>query len=47
MVLMYTLIYIKSDKPERMSFESIELVLTLGSVTIRLSVIYRMPPVKS
>ena len=35
------------DKPEIMSFESIELVITLGSVTILLSVIYRMPPVKS
>ena len=35
------------DKPEITSFESIELVITLGSVTIRLSVIYRMPPVKS
>ena len=35
------------DKPEITSFESIELVITLGSVTIRLSVIYRMSPVKS
>ena len=35
------------DKPEITSFESIELVITLGSVTIRLTVIYRMPPVKS
>ena len=35
------------DKPEITSFESIELVITLESVTIRLSVIYRMPPVKS
>ena len=35
------------DKPEITSFESIELVITLGLVTIRLSVIYRMPPVKS
>ena len=35
------------DKPEITSFESIELVITLGSITIRLSVIYRMPPVKS
>ena len=35
------------NKPERTSFESIELVITLGSVTFRLSVIYRMPPVKS
>ena len=35
------------DKPEITSFESIELVITLGSVTIRLSVIYRMPAVKS
>ena len=34
------------DKPEITSFESIELVITLGSVTIRLSVIYRMSPVK-
>ena len=35
------------DKPEITSFESIEPVITLASVTIRLSVIYRMPPVKS
>ena len=35
------------DKPEITSFESIELVITLASVTIRLFVIYRMPPVKS
>ena len=35
------------DKPEITSFESIELVITLGLVTIRRSVIYRMPPVKS
>ena len=35
------------DKPEITLLESIELVITLGSVTIRLSVIYRMPPVKS
>ena len=35
------------DKPELTSFESIELVTILGSITIRLSVIYRMPPVKS
>ena len=35
------------DKPEITSFESIELVITLGSVTIQLSVVYRMPPVKS
>ena len=34
------------DKPEITSFESIELVITVSSVTIRLSVIYRMPPVK-
>ena len=33
------------DRPEITSFESIELVITLGSMTIRLSVIYRMPPV--
>ena len=35
------------DKSEITSFESIEVVITLGSITIRLSVIYRMPPVKS
>ena len=35
------------DKPEITSFESIELVITIRSVTIRLSVIYRMAPVKS
>ena len=35
------------DKPEITSFESIELVITLGSIPIRLSVIYRMTPVKS
>ena len=35
------------DKPEINSFEAIELGITLGSITIRLSVIYRMPPVKS
>ena len=35
------------DKPEITSFEFIELVITLGSVTIRLSVIYRMSPVKT
>ena len=29
------------------SFESMELVITISSITIRLSVIYRMPPVKS
>ena len=34
------------DKPEITPFESIEIVITLGSVTIRLSVIYRMLPVK-
>ena len=34
-------------KLEITSFESIELVITIGSITIRLSVIYRMPPVKS
>ena len=33
--------------PEITSFESMELVLTISSVTIRLSAIYRMPPVKS
>ena len=35
------------DYPEITSFESMELVLTISSITIRLSVIYRMPPVKS
>ena len=35
------------DKPDITSFEFIELVITLGSIRIRLSVIYRMPPVKS
>ena len=35
------------DKPEITSFESIEHVITMGSVTIRLSVIYCMPPAKS
>ena len=35
------------DKPEITLFESIELVNILGSITIRLSIIYRMPPVKS
>ena len=35
------------NKPEITSFESIELVITLGSITIRLSVIYHMPPMKS
>ena len=34
------------DKPEITSFESIELVITLGSITIRLSVNCRMPHVK-
>ena len=29
------------------SFESMEVVTIVGSITIRLSVIYRMPPVKS
>ena len=33
--------------PEITSFESMEVVITAGSITIRLSVIYRMPPVKS
>ena len=33
--------------PEITPFESIEVVITVGSITIRLSVIYRMPPVKS
>ena len=33
--------------PEITSFESMELVITVGSRTIRLSVIYRIPPVKS
>ena len=33
--------------PKITSFESMKLVLTISSITIRLSVIYRMPPVKS
>ena len=33
--------------PEITSFESMEVVITVGSITIRLSVIYRMHPVKS
>ena len=33
--------------PDITSFESMEVVITVGSITIRLSVIYRMPPVKS
>ena len=33
--------------PEITSFESMEVVITVGSITIRFSVIYRMPPVKS
>ena len=33
--------------PAITSFESMEIVITVGSITIRLSVIYRMPPVKS
>ena len=33
--------------PEITSFESMEVVITAGSITIRLSVIYRMHPVKS
>ena len=33
--------------PEITSFESMEVVITVGSITIRLSVIYRIPPVKS
>ena len=36
-----------SVNPEITSFESMEVVITAGSITIRLSVIYRMPPVKS
>ena len=50
---LYVVLYIKHqsrilhDKSEITSFESIEVVITLGSITIRLSVIYRMPPVKS
>ena len=39
--------WIVHGKPEITSFKSIELVITLGSITIRLSVTYRMPPVKS
>ena len=35
------------ENPEITSFESMELVLTISSITIRLSVIYPMPPVKS
>ena len=33
--------------PEITSFESMEVVITVGSITIRLFVIYRMTPVKS
>ena len=33
--------------PEITSFESMEVVITVGSIKIRLSVIYRMPTVKS
>ena len=33
--------------PEITSFESMKVVITVGSITIRLSVIYRMSPVKS
>ena len=33
--------------PEITSFESIELFITIGSITIRLSIIYRMQAVKS
>ena len=33
--------------PEITSFESMEVVITVGSITIRFSVIYRMSPVKS
>ena len=33
--------------PEITLFESMELVITLSSITIQLSVIYRMPPLKS
>ena len=35
------------NKPEITSFEFIELVITLCSITIRLSIIYRRPPVIS
>ena len=35
------------DKPEITLFEFIELVISLCSITIPLSVIYRMLPVKS
>ena len=33
--------------PEITAFESMELVITVGSITIRISVIYRMPSLKS
>ena len=33
--------------PEITSFESMEVIITVVSITIRFSVIYRMPPVKS
>ena len=33
--------------PEITSFKSMEVVITVGSITIRLSVNYRIPPVKS
>ena len=50
-VLINTQINVKSRmigvNPEITSFESMEVVITVGSIAIRLSVIYRMPPVKS
>ena len=38
--------WILYDKHEIVLFEFIELVIILGSITSRLLVIYRMPPVK-
>ena len=50
-VLINNQINVKSQmlgfNPEITSFESMEVVITVGSITIRLSVIYRMPLVKS
>ena len=39
--------WILHDNPEITSFGYIELVISISSITIRLSIIYRMPPVKS
>ena len=50
-VLINNQINVKSQmigvNPDITSFELMELVITVGSITIRLFVIYRMPPVKS